>query len=74
MKSQMVMVDTGRARVHARMPRPPKSLPVVMWTPEEDHPLGGLMRSITLIRRVNLRKDVLPQWMTTRPLYEYVRN
>lgn len=41
------------------------------YVPDETHPLGGRIGTLVLFRRVNLVKDVLPQWIKDRPLYEF---
>lgn len=74
MKRILVMIDSGRARVHTTLIKVSPQMDVIMWQPDDDHPLGGRYVTVTLIKRVNLRKDRLPRWMTTRPLFEYVRN
>jgi hypothetical protein len=46
------------------------------WIPDESHPLGGYAGTVTLVRRVNLRKDTLPGWYVragVRPPFEFVR-
>lgn len=46
------------------------------WVPDDAHPLGGYDGTVTLYRRVNLRKDDLPGWYvraSVRPLYEFTK-
>ena len=44
-----------------------------VWVGDDSHPLGGYLGDITLYRRVNLRKDEVPQWIHDRPLYEFTK-
>lgn len=44
-----------------------------MWVPDDAHPLGGFAGTAIRVRRVNLRKDVIPRYVSPRPLYEYVK-
>ncbi|AWY07447.1 hypothetical protein SEA_BOGOTA_46 [Streptomyces phage Bogota] len=44
-----------------------------VWVSDDAHPLGGYLGSLTLHRRVNLRKDDVPRWIRDRPLYEFTK-
>lgn len=66
---------------HPESARRPQRIPLARtrlvytsaWVPDDTHPLGGRLGVLVLHRRVNLRKDVLPRWITERPMYEFTR-
>lgn len=61
-------------RIFARQPPDVKWLLIERtWVADIRHPLGGYLGSVQLKRRVNLRKDSVPQWITRRPLFEYTK-
>ncbi|AWY07363.1 hypothetical protein SEA_ARACELI_45 [Streptomyces phage Araceli] len=63
-----------RARSPQRVPLAKDTLVYTKsWVPDEAHPLGGYEGVLTLYRRVNLRKDVMPRWIKDRPLYEFTK-
>ncbi len=70
-----IVVHPERGRTpHREHPSVTRIVYTHVWVADDAHPLGGYDGTVTLHRRVNLIKDILPLWFRgERPLYEFTK-